>query len=352
MKQVVNTIYWKNGTLKILDQTQLPSKINYISCTKIEQVFDAIKKLKVRGAPAIGVAAGWGVYVGLKNSKAKTTAEFKKDLGRIVDYLASSRPTARNLFWALEKIRASVNRSPNRNVEALKKIIFKEAQRIAKEDKALCERIGNFGEKLIKNGDQIITHCNAGSLATAGIGTALSPVYAAKAKGKKIKVFANETRPLLQGSRLTAWELEQNSIPVTLICDNMSGALMRKENINMVIVGADRIASNGDTANKIGTYSLAVLAKHHQIPFYIAAPFSTFDFSIPDGKHIPIEERHGDEIRRGFGKLTAPSRVPVYNPAFDVTPNRLITAIITDRGVLYPPFSKSLKKLREFQKNK
>jgi len=342
----VTTVSWNKGSLRILDQTLLPQKVSYVSCTKLSQVHEAIRKLRVRGAPAIGVCAAWGVYLGMKNSKSHDYRSFVNELTRVIQYLATSRPTAVNLFWALERMKKIVLRNAEKNPAELKKILFQEAANIALEDSALCDRIGRFGEKLIRSGDHVLTHCNAGSLATAGSGTALSLIYAAKDKGKKVNVFADETRPLLQGARLTAWELMQNKVPVTLICDNMAGAVMAKGKIDKIVVGADRIAGNGDTANKIGTYSLAVLAKHHKIPFYVAAPTTTFDFSIPNGKHIPIEERHGDEIRKGFGKFTAPTDVPVHNPAFDVTPNELITAIITDKGVFYPPFLTTLKKLK------
>ncbi len=345
--QRVTTVSWSGGALRILDQTLLPDRVRYVTAKKLPQVHEAIRKLRVRGAPAIGVCAAWGVYLGMKDSNAGNHARFMKDLNRVTAYLAASRPTAVNLFWALERMKQTVAGEKNQSVPALKKLLFKEASEITREDSRLCDRIGMFGEKLIKNGDRILTHCNAGSLATAGSGTALAPIYAAKKKGKKVSVFADETRPLLQGARLTAWELMQNKVSVTLICDNMAGSIMAKGKVDKIVVGADRIAANGDTANKIGTYSVAVLAKHHGIPFYVAAPASTFDFAIPDGKHIPIEERHGDEIRRAFGKLTAPENVPVHNPAFDVTPSELITAIVTDQGVFYPPFKKSLRRMKE-----
>lgn len=346
MKQRVVTVCWANGTLKILDQTLLPEKVSYLHCGKLSQVHEAIRHLRVRGAPAIGVAAAWGVYLGMKHSDARTYASFMTELKRVIDYLATSRPTAVNLFWALGRMKQIILDHPGRSSSELKRILFQEASRIAREDRQLCERIGSYGEKLIRGGDTILTHCNAGSLATAGSGTALSIIYAAKKRGKKLKVFADETRPLLQGARLTSWELMQNGVNVTLICDNMAGSVMAQGKVDKVIVGADRIASNGDTANKIGTYSLAVLARQHKIPFYVAAPSTTFDFSIPDGRHIPIEERSPEEIRQGFGKITAPKRVPVYNPAFDVTPRNLITAIVTDQGIFYPPFQKTLKKLK------
>ena len=312
-KQRVTTVSWSRGALRILDQTLLPEKVAYRTCKQIDQVHEAIRKLRVRGAPAIGVCAAWGVYLGIKKSKAKNFSAFVRDLNRVSAYLSTSRPTAVNLFWAIARMKRSIIHQKDKNPRELKEILFNEAAEIAREDSELCDRIGRHGEKLIRSGDAILTHCNAGSLATAGSGTALSPVYEAQARGKKIRVIADETRPLLQGARLTAWELMQNRVPVTLICDNMAGSVMRKGKVDKIIVGADRIAANGDTANKIGTYSLAVLAKHHRIPFYVAAPSSTFDFSIPDGSHIPIEERHPDEIRRGFGKLTAPVEVPVHN---------------------------------------
>ncbi|MBI4398182.1 MAG: S-methyl-5-thioribose-1-phosphate isomerase [Candidatus Omnitrophica bacterium] len=349
IKACITTVNWQKGRLRILDQTLLPNQVRFISCPRVNQVHEAIRNLRVRGAPAIGVCAGWGVYLGMKHSQAKNREAFLKELTRVTSYLATSRPTAVNLFWALRRMKnaGGYERKTPFDVKKAKKILYEEARRIELEDKELCRRIGRFGQKLLRSGDTVLTHCNAGSLATAGTGTALSLIYEAKRKGKRLHVIADETRPLLQGARLTAWELMQNKIPVTLICDSMAGALMAQGKINKIVVGADRIAANGDTANKIGTYSVAVLAKHHNIPFFVAAPVSTFDFSTSDGSHIPIEERHADEIRNGFGNWTAPKKVPVHNPAFDVTPHELITAIVTDRGVFYPPFQQSLQALKQ-----
>ncbi len=342
----IRTIEWKDNSIKIVDQTKLPAKFEYLCIKDLKTLWQAIKELKVRGAPALGAAASLGVYLGIKDSETRNFIEFKKDLDKVVDYLASSRPTARNLFWGLERMRDIAVINKDKKVPLLKELIFLEAQKIIQEDMASCRKIGYYGAKLIKDNDTILTVCNAGILATIDYGTALGVIYSAQANGKRIKVFACETRPLLQGARLTSWELQQKGVDVTLICDNMAATLMKQAKIDKVIAGADRIAANGDTANKIGTYSLAVLSRYHKIPFYIAAPASTFDLKIKTGKDIPIEQRDRKEIAELFFKYPiAPKGVKVFNPAFDVTPQDLITAIITDKGIIRPPYEKNIRRI-------
>jgi len=333
----VETIKWDKEKIKLIDQTLLPNEFKHIYCDTVKSIWEAIKNLRVRGAPAIGIAGALGVVLGMQDSKAKDYAEFKKQLEQVISYLSSSRPTAVNLFWALDRMRVCCEQHRNLSVNIIKSKLLNEAQAIIDEDKNICRNIGRNGTKLIKDGDVILTHCNAGGLATADYGTALGVIFYAAEQGKKIRVYADETRPLLQGARLTTWELMQAGIDVTLICDNMAGALMRQGKISCVIVGADRIASNGDTANKIGTYSLAVLAKAHNIPFYVAAPISTFDMKIKSGEQIPIEQRAPEEVTNLYKKRIAPENVCVYNPAFDVTPARLISAIITENGIIKKP---------------
>ncbi len=318
----------------MIDQTLLPEQFKVIACHDVETLWEAIKMLRVRGAPAIGVAAGMGVVLGIR--AATTEAGLYDDLSRTCDYLASSRPTAVNLFWALDRMKQRAQMLRDRPLPEIKEALLAEARAIRDEDAAMCGSIGQAGQSLIADGAGVLTHCNAGGLATAQYGTALAVMFRAHELGRRFCVYADETRPLLQGSRLTAWELSRAGIDVTVICDNMAGLLMKQGKIQLVVTGADRIAANGDAANKIGTYSVAVLAKAHGIPFYIAAPRSTFDLSIPDGSHIPIEIRGEEEIRRGFGKQTAPEGVPCYNPAFDVTPAELIRGIITEKGIIQP----------------
>lgn len=341
----VPTIEWKSNCVKIINQCILPNKLEFIQCHSIKDIYLAIRNLKIRGAPAIGVAGAFGMYLGLRNSKAKNFDAFYKQLETAEDYLASSRPTARNLFWALERMRKVAWDSRRQTLRMIKKRLLEEAIRILEEDKKICRAIGKFGARLIKDRDTILTHCNAGGLATADFGTALAVIFKGRLDGKDIKVFVDETRPVLQGARLTAWELLKEGIDATLICDNMAASLMAKGKIDKVIVGADRIASNGDIANKIGTYNLAVLCKAHKIPFYVAAPMSTFDFRISSGKKIVIEEREADEVRTVMGIYIAPRKIKVYNPAFDVTPHRLITAIITEKGILRKPYKKGIAKV-------
>lgn len=330
----VPTIEWKNNKVKIIDQSKLPNKLEYVYCQNSKQMYRAIKDLIVRGAPAIGIAGAFGLYLGIRNSKVKDGKMFYKEVEREEKYMASCRPTARNLFWALERMRETALNNMDKSVNEIKGILLKEAVRILEEDKAICRLIGKHGAGIIKNGDVVLTHCNAGGLATADYGTALAVLFKANDEGKKIKVFVDETRPVLQGARLTAWELLKEGIDATLICDNMAASLMAKGKIDKVIVGADRIAKNGDVANKIGTYNLAVLCHAHKVPFYVAAPMSTFDFKIKSGKEIIIEERHPDEVRKIAGKYIAPKNIKVYNPAFDVTPHRLVTGIITENGII------------------
>lgn len=338
MNSLPRTIEWVGdlpGHVRIIDQTLLPTNLEYRDCHTVEQVWEAIKLLRVRGAPAIGVAAAMGVVVGVQRHTGAAT--FAHRLHEVSDYLRTSRPTAVNLFWAIDRVlRRIESRLHNSPPEILARLLLEEALTIETEDRAMCLAIGLAGASLIGEGQGVLTHCNAGGLATAAYGTALAVMYAAAEQGKRFSVYADETRPLLQGARLTTWELMQADIDVTLICDNMAAQVMREGRVQLVIVGADRIAANGDTANKIGTYGVAVLAKAHRIPFYVAAPSSTFDLSIRDGSAIPIEQRDPREITHAFGKATAPDGVRVYNPAFDVTPAELIAGIITEKGVIAP----------------
>ena len=342
----IKTIQWQKNSIKLIDQTRLPKELEYLFIKDLKSLWYAIKTMRVRGAPALGAAAGLGMYLGVKDSKAKNFAEFAKGLERAAKYIASSRPTARNLFWGIERICSVAIRNKNQSLPEIKKLIFKEAQKIMEEDGIACRKIGFYGAKLIKNNDVILTACNAGILATIDYGTALGVIYRACEEGKHIKVFACETRPMLQGARLTCWELNKKGIDVTLICDNMAATLMKEGKISKVIVGADRIALNGDTANKIGTYNLAILSWHHRIPFYVAAPESSFDQKIKSGKGIPIEERPRGEVTDLFFKRPiAPKNIKVFNPAFDITPYNLIAAIITDKGVIGPPYKRNILKI-------
>ena len=327
------TLEWANDHLRILDQTRLPEETVYLRCDTLDQVATAIKDLKVRGAPAIGVAAGFGVVVGLREKKVRNRAEYEERLNEVITTLAGTRPTAVNLFWALERMRRKAEANKGEDLERVDRLLLQEATAILQEDQQMCEKIGEFGAGLLNDGDTVLTHCNAGALATGGIGTALGIIYTATWQGKRISVFADETRPVLQGARLTVWELQQQGIDVTLICDNTAATVMRNKRIDCVIVGADRIASNGDMANKIGTYNVAILAHHHKIPFYVAAPGSSFDSSISRGSKIKIEERSSSEVTDWFGKRTAPAGAKVYSPAFDVTPAELVTAYVTEHGI-------------------
>src|SRR3989337_1193215 len=328
---MVPTIEWKNGIVSMLDQTKLPIEVVYFDCKTYQDVAKGIKELIIRGAPAIGVAAAMGIALGAKEIKANDFAGFYSEMEKICSHIGSTRPTAVNLFWAIERMKKVAITNKEKPVNAIKDILFEESNRILTEDIAANMAMGKHGSQFIKTGDTILTHCNAGALATAGYGTALGVIRAAKEDGKKIKVFADETRPVLQGARLTAWELMEDGIHVTLITDNMAGYFMKKGMINLCIVGADRIARNGDAANKIGTYSLAILAREHRIPFYVSAPLSTFDWSIAAGDDIPIEERSADEVTSWTGARVAPRGIKVRNPAFDVTPATYITALITEK---------------------
>jgi methylthioribose-1-phosphate isomerase len=340
----IPTIKWVNGNVKIIDQTKLPQRLQYITCRDVKTLWKAIRELSVRGAPALGVSAAFGVLLGIKTFKGKGSQRLIKHVHTICDYIGTSRPTAVNLFNALDQMKRVVSQYKNSSVDEIKRQLKKEAFKIYEEDRSVCRRMGDFGAQLIKMNSRVMTVCNAGALATADYGTALGVLYSAKAQKKKFEVYACETRPLLQGSRLTAWELLRAKIDTTVICDNMAATLMRQGKIDAVFTGADRIAANGDTANKIGTYNLAVLAKHHKIPFYIVAPCSTFDRKIHRGQQIPIEQRRKEEVIYFGNHLTAPKHVKVYNPAFDVTDHKLITAIITEKGIIYPPFKANIKK--------
>jgi methylthioribose-1-phosphate isomerase len=334
---MVPTVEWKEGAVRLLDQSRLPETIAFLDCRDYQTVAEAIRSLKVRGAPAIGVTAALGVALGAQAVQATDFPTFAQAFLKICDDLAATRPTAVNLFWAIERMKRKLESVRAQPVSAIKQLLVSESQVILEEDIQLCKTMGRHGAELIRDGQTILTHCNAGSLATAGYGTALGVIRAAWDQGKKINVIADETRPVLQGARLTAWELMQDRIPVTLITDNMAGSLMREGKIQLCIVGADRISANGDVANKIGTYSVAVLAKAHNIPFYVAAPYSTIDLKTKSGDEIPIEQRSPSEVTTIHGSHPiAPQGVVVYNPAFDVTPAELITAIITERGVFKP----------------
>ncbi len=343
------TIRWDRdeNVLVLLDQTRLPGEVAYARCGDIASVEEAIRHLKVRGAPAIGIAAAYGVVVGVQHSGASDFASFSREVDEAAELLAATRPTAVNLFWALERMRRTVREHGSNTVEDIKRALLGEALAIQAEDEHTCRRIGEHGAALLRTGQTVLTHCNAGALATAGTGTALAVVYQAHSEGKRVHVYADETRPVLQGARLTSWELAQAGIGVTLICDSMAAQVMKEGRIDCVIVGADRVAANGDVANKIGTYGVAVLADAHDVPLYVAAPFSTIDLSIESGHEIPIEERAAAEVSQGPGGRTAPEEVAVYNPAFDVTPARYVSAIITERGVARQPYAESLAALSQ-----
>jgi len=342
---MIKTLEWTNAGVRFIDQTKLPTEEVYVTCKNYEEVAEAIRTMIVRGAPAIGVAAAMGVALGAQQSQATTMPEFEREFDAICNVLAGTRPTAVNLFWAIRRMRDKFEQLRTLPIEKVKAELVAEAQRMLVEDIAANEAMGRHGAVLLPASGAVLTHCNAGALATAGYGTALGVIRAAVASGKKLSVFADETRPFLQGSRLTAWELMKDGIPTTLIADNMAGAMMRLGRIDAVIVGADRIAANGDVANKIGTYTVAVLAKEHGIPFYVAAPISTVDLNTPDGSKIPIEQRASTEVTHLAGKQIAPEDVKVENPAFDVTPNGYVAAIITERGVARAPYGETLAKL-------
>jgi methylthioribose-1-phosphate isomerase len=347
---MIKTVEWTPEGVRMIDQRLLPTEEKYLIFRSADEVAEAIKQMVVRGAPAIGVAAAMGLAVGLQQAVATTAADLQEDFDYMCDLLSRTRPTAVNLFWAIERMRATFRRAAaeTNDAEEIKQRMIKEAQAIFDDDIAANRALGRFGGELIPDGATVLTHCNAGALATAGdYGTALGVIRGARDAGKRVAVIADETRPFLQGARLTAWELQHDDIPVTVITDNMAGHVMKEGKVDAVVVGADRIAANGDTANKIGTYMVAVLAKQHDIPFYVAAPLSTIDLNIPDGSHIPIEERDPREVTHVREQQLAPAGVNVHNPAFDVTPNEFVAAIITDRGIARPPYTTSLRQLFE-----
>ncbi len=344
---MVNTLEWTDAGVRFIDQTKLPTEEVFVTCTTYQEVADAIRTMIVRGAPAIGVAAAMGIALGVKGIKADNVAELRNQFGHICRLMGETRPTAVNLFWAIRRMQRRFEELSGRPLAEIRQRLIDEARLMHQEDIEANREMGRNGAVLLPSSGSILTHCNAGALATAGYGTALGVIRAAVESGKQLHVYADETRPFLQGSRLTAWELMKDGIPTTLISDNMAGHIMSQGKIQAVIVGADRIAANGDTANKIGTYSVAILAKEHGIPFYVAAPFSTVDLETPDGSKIPIEERNSTEVTHLGGKQIAPTGVDVRNPAFDVTPAKYIAAIITERGVAKAPFEDSLRALSQ-----
>ena len=345
---MLQTISWTGNAARLLDQTRLPMETAYIDIADERQMWDAIKRLVIRGAPAIGVAAAFGVYLGVRNFPGPTDA-LRRRVKEVCDYLATSRPTAVNLFWALDRMQRVT--AGERDPEAIKSRLLREAIAMLEEDTRVCRAIGEHGVELLtalaaSDGQiDLLTHCNAGGLATVQYGTALAPIYIGAERGMKFHIYADETRPLLQGSRITAYELQQNGIPVTVICDGMAATVMRQGKVRGVIVGTDRVAANGDVANKIGTLGVAILARHFGLPFFVAAPTSSIDLSLATGGQIPIEERAATEVSAGFGRQTAPANAAVYNPAFDVTPHDLVTAIITENGIARAPYGQSLRRL-------
>jgi methylthioribose-1-phosphate isomerase len=344
---MIQTLEWTDSGVRFIDQTKLPTEETYVTCKTYEQVADAIRTMVVRGAPAIGVAAAMGIALGVKNSKAESVGELKREFDQICDAMGKTRPTAVNLFWAIRRLQDKFELLRVRPLPQIKQALIDEAQRMHAEDIAANRAMGRHGATLMPATGGVLTHCNAGALATCGYGTALGVIRAAVEQGKKIHVYADETRPFLQGSRLTAWELMKDGIPTTVISDNMAGAIMSQGKIGAIVVGADRIAANGDVANKIGTYTVAVLAKEHGIPFYVAAPFSTIDLETPDGSKIPIEQRNPREVTHIGGKQMVPEGVQIENPAFDVTPAKYVTAIVTERGIARSPYAESLRRLAE-----
>lgn len=340
------TIEWKGDRVRLLDQRRLPNEVRYIDCKDASVIARAIRSMAIRGAPAIGVAAAMGIALAATKIQSHRPGIFRQIMEKVCHQMGQTRPTAVNLFWAVNRMKRMLDQVYTYGVEETKERLVKEALQILDEDIEVNRKIGMYGRKLIKNGDGVLTHCNAGALATAGYGTALGVIYAAWAEGKRFCVFVDETRPLFQGSRLTAWELACEKIPVTVLTDNMAGWLMKKKEINLVLVGADRIARNGDTANKIGTYGLAILSKWHNLPFYVAAPTSTFDISLASGKAIPIEERAPEEVTHFRGIRITPKEVKAFNPAFDITPHDLIKGIITEKGIVQKPFEKKLKRMK------
>ena len=344
---MIKTLEWTDDGVRFIDQRKLPTEETYLTCSTYEEVADAIRDMVVRGAPAIGVAAAMGIALGTRDAEGDHVSELRRHFDEVCETIGETRPTAVNLFWAIRRMQERFEACSEMPVEQIKQALVLEAQRMYVEDIAANEAMGKHGAALMPSSGGVLTHCNAGALATCGYGTALGVIRAAVEAGKKLQVFADETRPFLQGSRLTAWELMKDGIPTTVISDNMAGAMMKQGKIGAVVVGADRIAANGDVANKIGTYTVAVLAKEHGIPFYVAAPFSTVDFETPDGGKIPIEQRATREITHIAGKAIAPEGVKVENPAFDVTPAKYVSAIITERGVVNPPYEENLRRLAQ-----
>ena len=344
---MIHTLEWTEYGVRFIDQTKLPAEEVYVTATTHNEVADVIRNMVVRGAPAIGVAAAMGIALGVKNSQASNNAELTAEFDQICETIRQTRPTAVNLFWAIRRMREKFAAARNLPISKIKQALTEEAQRMHAEDIAANQAMGRHGATLMPSSGGVLTHCNAGALATAGYGTALGVIRAAVEQGKNIHVYADETRPFLQGSRLTAWELMKDGIPTTVISDNMAGAMMQQGKIGAIVVGADRIAANGDVANKIGTYTVAVLAKEHSIPFYVAAPISTVDLETPDGSGIPIEQRNAKEVTHIAGRQMVPEGVSVENPAFDVTPAKYIAAIITERGVARAPYTESLRRLAE-----
>ena len=342
----ITTIAWQDNKVRMIDQTRLPEELVYLEIDQLEILGEAIKTLRVRGAPALGIAAAFGVLLGLRKAGHDDNASLFSVLDETIRYLRATRPTAVNLSWGLERMRKVAEQNRERPAAEIKQALRQEAQTIWEEDRQICRALGRHGNELVPAAATVITHCNTGALATADFGTALGVLFTAHAHGKKLHVFVDETRPLLQGARLNVWELQHEGIPCTLICDNTAAFVMQRQQVDFCIVGADRIAANGDTANKIGTYSLAVNAQKHGIPFYVAAPISTIDFALASGAEIPIEERSAEEVTNGFGRRTAPAEARVYSPAFDVTPHELIKAIITEAGVMRPPYESNLMPLQ------
>jgi methylthioribose-1-phosphate isomerase len=342
---MIETLEWTPRGVVFIDQTKLPTEEVYVTCTTHQQVADVIRNMVVRGAPAIGVAAAMGIALGVKNSTAENGAEFKRDFDEICETIRQTRPTAVNLFWAIQRMREKFESLSGQGIPQIKQALMEESQRMHAEDIAANQAMGKHGATLMPSSGGVLTHCNAGALATAGYGTALGVIRAAVEAGKKIHVYADETRPFLQGSRLTAWELMKDGIPTTVISDNMAGVMMQQGKIGAIVVGADRIAANGDVANKIGTYTVAILAKEHGIPFYVAAPISTVDLQTADGSKIPIEQRNKREVSHIAGKQMVPDGVEIENPAFDVTPAKYVAAIITERGIARAPYKVSLQEL-------
>ena len=342
---MIQTLEWTDQGVRFIDQTKLPMEETYVLCKTHEQVADVIRNMVVRGAPAIGVAAAMGIALGVKNSTAETVGELKRDLDQICDVIGKTRPTAVNLFWAIRRMQEKFESVRIRSVAKIQEELVEESKRMHAEDIAANQAMGRHGATLMPREGGVLTHCNAGALATAGYGTALGVIRAAVEAGKKIHVYADETRPFLQGSRLTAWELMKDGIPTTVISDNMAGAMMKQGKIGAIVVGADRIAANGDVANKIGTYTVAVLAKENGIPFYVAAPISTIDLACPNGDRIPIEQRNPREVTHIAGKQMVPDGVSIENPAFDVTPAKYVAAIITERGIAREPYWESLSRM-------